>query len=136
VKYQNDLTEWHFLYFGYSRKLRNAVGYVKFASRKETMTFTSINHYLSRQFLVYVAKDKFYPSFSGKVSHFKMHLCDNAYNPELPPDTKPTVPSPQPPPPPPPDKDLCLNKVKYLEVTPNNIAEVIRLLQERQKAYG
>jgi hypothetical protein len=35
VKYQNDLTEWHFVYFGYTRKDRKAAGYVKFTNRKE-----------------------------------------------------------------------------------------------------
>jgi len=52
---------------------------------------------LARQYLVYVAKDKFYPSYSGKVSHFKMHLCDTSFNPEFPTDrTKPSLPSPLP----------------------------------------
>lgn len=30
VKYGDGLAKWHFIYFGYTRKLRRAAGYVQF----------------------------------------------------------------------------------------------------------
>jgi len=36
VKFNNDLSKWHFVYFGYSRKTRRATGFVQFeGGRKE-----------------------------------------------------------------------------------------------------
>jgi hypothetical protein len=35
VKYGTELTQWHFVYFGYSKKEKKALGYIQFAGRKE-----------------------------------------------------------------------------------------------------
>lgn len=82
VKLNKDISEWHFIYFGYSRKERKAAGYVQFTNRKEEISIPNLNHYVARQFLVYLAKDQFYPSYNGKVGRFAITLCDGAYNPQ------------------------------------------------------
>lgn len=45
VPYENDLTSWHYIYFGYSRKQRAAYVYVEFQSRKAEQHFTDVNHF-------------------------------------------------------------------------------------------
>jgi hypothetical protein len=101
VKYGEQLPEWHFVYFAYTRKQRKAYGYVAFKGRKEVVQFDGINHYLAKQYRVFVAKDRFYPSFSGKVARFRMKLCGGAYDPNFPEDPEtPVTPSPPTPTPP------------------------------------
>ena len=57
--------------------------------------------------MIYVAKDRFYPSYNGKIGFVKAILCDGAFDPETPRDPQntpktPLPPPPTPPPPPPP----------------------------------
>jgi hypothetical protein len=81
---------------------------VYFKSRKETLVFNDVKHYLSKQFFVYLAKDRFYPSYNGKIGLFRMMLCSGAFNPEFPRDpVTPRTPKPPPPipPTPPPPKE-------------------------------
>jgi hypothetical protein len=139
VKYQNDLTSWHFIYFGYSRAERKAFGFVKFPGRKEVVKFDGINHYLAKQFYVNVGKDQFYPSYSGYVAHFRIHLCKGAYDPEFPTDvTPPSSPTPPTPPTPTPitpfeTSKMCFDDdVDYLEVTAENVSNVLKALKELQ----
>ncbi len=48
VKYKDDIKEWHFIYFAYSRKKRSAYASISFKNRKEELTFPNVNHYLAR----------------------------------------------------------------------------------------
>jgi hypothetical protein len=75
VKYGEDHKKWHFIYFGYSRKERKALGFIQFEGRKEELVFNDVNHFLIRQYFIYIAKDKFYPSYNGKISNFRLTLC-------------------------------------------------------------
>jgi hypothetical protein len=98
VKHGEEIKKWHFIYFGYTRKTRRAYGYALFdGGRKEEFDFPSTNHFLSKHLYLYVAKDKFYPAYSGKLSNLKMILCDGAFEPNFPSDPKPPItPPPKP----------------------------------------
>lgn len=54
IAYENDLTEWHYVYFGYSRKLREAYAYVEFHHRAAELTFSNVNHFLSATHYLFV----------------------------------------------------------------------------------
>lgn len=43
-----------------------------------------------------MAKDKFYPSFNGRIGNMKLILCDKAFDIERPVDPKPPI-TPEPP---------------------------------------
>jgi hypothetical protein len=107
VKYGSEISKWHFIYFGYSRKEKRATGFVQFEGRKEKFDIPQTNHYLAKDFYFYVAKDKFYPAYNGKVGNLRLIFCDGAFNPEFP--IEPKVPvTPLPPPPPPEPEPTCI----------------------------
>lgn len=81
VKAGNDMNKWHFVYFGYSRKERRAAGFVQFEGRKEEVNFPDTNHFLNRNYYIYIGKDKFYPAYNGKIASFRVLLCNGAFNP-------------------------------------------------------
>jgi hypothetical protein len=39
INYGTELTKWHFIYFGYTKKDSRAFGFIQFESRKETVDF-------------------------------------------------------------------------------------------------
>lgn len=102
VKYGAEIQKWHFIYFGYNRNTRRAFAFVEFEGRREEADFPTTNHYLARNLYLYVAKDKFYPTYSGKLSNLKMVLCNGAFDPKFPSDPKPPV-TPEVPPKPEPE---------------------------------
>jgi len=73
---------------------------------------------LAKQFYIYLAKDQFYPAYSGKIGLLRVMLCSGSFNPEFPRDPKtprtplPPVPIPPTPPPkiptPPPKDPECV----------------------------
>jgi hypothetical protein len=107
MKYGADLVKWHFVYFGYSRKARRAYGVVSFENRKAEVDFPNTNHFLARSLNLYVAKDKFYPSFNGRISDLRMVLCDGAFDVNYPSDPPPIV-TPPPIPPKPDPEPTCI----------------------------
>ena len=106
VKYGDGLTKWHFIYFGYTRKQKRAAGFVQFEGKREEVDFPSTNHFLNRNYFVYIAKDKFYPSYNGQIASFKLILCDGAFDPQFP--TDPVPPKTPVPPPKPPVEPTCV----------------------------
>lgn len=56
------------------------------------MQFNDINHYLAKRFFLFLAKDKFYPSFNGKIANFRILLCTGAYDIKYPPGPDPKTP--------------------------------------------
>lgn len=47
VPYKEDLKQWHYVYFAYSRKMRKAIGFARFGERTEKIDISNTNHYLS-----------------------------------------------------------------------------------------
>jgi hypothetical protein len=90
---------------------------------------------LNKYLHLYVAKDKFYPAYSGRLSNLKLILCDGAFDPKYPTDPKPPVTPPPPPPPPEPEPtcnegsssiaDAAFNKpaVADIKVTEENLKD-------------
>jgi hypothetical protein len=74
--------------------LRKLMYMLNSKTKKNELTFTAINHYLTNQHFLYVGRDKFYPAFNGKISLFKYHFGSGAYNPNYR-DIRPTEPSEQ-----------------------------------------
>lgn len=123
LKHGEGLQKWHFLYFAYSRKERKAYGYYQHKDHKLEATFTNVNHYLANNFMLFVAKDRFYPSYNGKIAHLRLVLCAGAYDPKFPKDSEtpktptptPSTPTPTPPPStptPPTPSPTCVEGVK------------------------
>jgi hypothetical protein len=81
MKHGPEVTKWHYMYFGYSRDTRRAYGFIQFEGRREEVNFPNVNHFVSKRQFLYLAKDKFYPSYNGKVANMKMLLCDGAFDP-------------------------------------------------------
>lgn len=102
VPHNNRHSTWHYLYFAYSRPRRQATAYVAWApDQRVPLTFPNVNHYVSRTFSIYVAKDPFTPSYNGQVAHITAYIGPTAFDPEFP--VQPARPSdPAPPVPPPP----------------------------------
>lgn len=94
------VSKWHFIYFGYSKKEKKAVGYYKTKDAKQEVVFDNVNHYVARQLIFYLTKDQFYPAYNGKVAHVRLLLCGGAYDPKFP-ESEPPTPTPTPTPTPP-----------------------------------
>lgn len=56
---------------------------------------------------MYVAKDKFYPAYSGRLANLRMVLCNGAFDPKFPVEPEPPV-TPPPPPPKPEPEPTCI----------------------------
>ena len=56
---------------------------VWFQSGKVDVDMKQVNHFLSKQLYLNIAKDKFYPSYNGWTYDFRLHLCqfDEKYTP-------------------------------------------------------
>jgi len=78
------LSEWHFVFFAYSRIERKASGYVQFNGRKEVVEFPSMNHYLAKFLYLNVGKDRFYPAWNGNIGKLRLLLCGGAFIPKFP----------------------------------------------------
>lgn len=103
MPHRDQLTQWHYVYFGYSRSLRRAFAFVEFHSGRAEADFTAVNHFLSQRQFLYVAKDAHYPSYSGRIARLEFLACDGAFDPQHPhgPMPPPTpVPGREPTPPP------------------------------------
>ncbi|CAD8132484.1 unnamed protein product [Paramecium pentaurelia] len=79
VKYGNKLTEWFYVYFGYSRHLNKAYGYMEFTHEMAQMEFKDVRHYYASKIYFYLGQDKFYPPFNGKVQGFMLNFFDGSY---------------------------------------------------------
>ncbi|CAD8054740.1 unnamed protein product [Paramecium sonneborni] len=79
VKYGNKLTEWFYVYFGYSRHLNKAYGYMEFTHEMAQMEFKDVRHYYAGKIYFYLGQDKFYPPFNGKVQGFMLNFFDGSY---------------------------------------------------------
>lgn len=85
VDHNELIGSWYFVYFAYSKKEKSAVGVVYFSKNKQRseVLLQDVNHYVSKQLLVWIGKDKFYDGFHGLISNVKMYLCKDAYNPKI-----------------------------------------------------
>ncbi|CAK94783.1 unnamed protein product (macronuclear) [Paramecium tetraurelia] len=79
VKYGNKLTEWFYVYFGYSRHLNKAYGYMEFTHEMAQIEFKDVRHYFASKIYFYLGQDKFYPPFNGKVQGFMLNFFDGSY---------------------------------------------------------
>jgi hypothetical protein len=50
--------------------LRKAFAFIEFQKGRINLEFNSVNHFLASQHELYVAKDPFYASYSGKIAFF------------------------------------------------------------------
>jgi len=95
VNYNKDISNWHFIFFAYSRSKRTASGFIQFKDRKETVEIPDMNHFIVPQVYVNIGKDRFYPAWSGYIGKLIMNLCGGAYLPKFP-ELKPPIATPTP----------------------------------------
>ena len=74
IEHEGAHTVWHFVYFGYSRRTREAFSFVKFMHKDATTTWANHNHFLTKKFYVLVGRDAFSPFWNGKIRYFRMHF--------------------------------------------------------------
>ena len=67
ILYEDDLTEWFWVYFGYSETNKKLKGYIKFQDREAE--FTADNHlqYVPSYMSVHFGRDPFYHGFNGQM---------------------------------------------------------------------
>jgi len=82
VEHEGTHTVWNFIYFGYSRKSREAFAFIKFMHKEHTIKWETHNHFLTKKFYVLIGRDPFYPFWNGKIAHFRMHFGRGAYRTE------------------------------------------------------
>jgi hypothetical protein len=74
INHDGAHTVWNFVYFGYSRKTREAFSFIKFMHKEETLQWKNHNHFLTKKFYVLIGRDSFYPFWNGKICYFRMHF--------------------------------------------------------------
>jgi hypothetical protein len=84
---EGTLTRWSFIYFGYSRIERRAHGFNLVDGKVARVDFADTNHFLSSAHILYLAKDRFYPSYSGRAVSVSYAMCQGAFNPDYNPPT-------------------------------------------------
>ena len=57
-------TEWHFVYFGYSKTERRAFFFVKFRNGFLSLNYANINHFIAEK-LFFAIRDSRYPNYNG-----------------------------------------------------------------------
>ncbi|KAM3129163.1 hypothetical protein pb186bvf_018718 [Paramecium bursaria] len=80
IPQENDITAWHYIYFGYSRHINKAYAYAEFLDRAGEVHFPNTHHYDSPVRYLFVGGDPFYPSFSGKTFGLHINLCRGSYS--------------------------------------------------------
>ncbi|CAK60359.1 unnamed protein product (macronuclear) [Paramecium tetraurelia] len=68
-----------YVYFGYSRHLNKAYGYMEFTHEMAQIEFKDVRHYFASKIYFYLGQDKFYPPFNGKVQGFMLNFFDGSY---------------------------------------------------------
>jgi hypothetical protein len=66
-QHQNQITGWHFIYFGYSKAERRAFAYFQFKGGAATLNFPDLSHYWAEKFF-FVLKDSRYQNYNGQLS--------------------------------------------------------------------
>lgn len=79
IPYDGDQTEWHFIYFGYSKIEKLAFVRVEFEDEAKELNFKNTNHYLPNTFQFYPAYDKWHTTYSGQIAHLKFHAGEGAF---------------------------------------------------------
>ncbi|CAD8162366.1 unnamed protein product [Paramecium octaurelia] len=126
-------TKWHFILFSYNRVTRIAEGYIKFQNKQESIHFDKINHFLVPQFYLNIGIDSFYKSWNGYIGKFTMNLCAEASKLKLDQDyiSPPAINSF-------PNfyvtetMETCLINTKVVEITQENLRNVIHAIQEEE----
>ncbi len=79
VDYEDDLTSWFFIYFGYSHDQKKGKVFIKFQDREVNLDFEDINHAIPKYLGAYVGKDRFYPAFSGEIKNWVFAAGEGSY---------------------------------------------------------
>ncbi|CAD8158723.1 unnamed protein product [Paramecium pentaurelia] len=76
VEYGSTLGQWHYIYFGYSRRTRYA-NYAIYLSESEMPSnqIHDVRHYLVPQRRLYIGNDGLYPAFNGKFYNWRVNSC-------------------------------------------------------------
>jgi hypothetical protein len=69
VPYESDLTRWHYIYYGYSKPEKEAYAFIEFHDRTVKVPFKNINHYLPNHIYMWVGRDKWHSTYSGRIAH-------------------------------------------------------------------
>ncbi len=67
------------MYFGYSKPLKRAYAYTKWASGENNLNFPDVNHYYIGKFYLWLPRERFYSAFSGKIGYFNINAGDGAF---------------------------------------------------------
>lgn len=65
---------------------------MKTETSRADLTFTNVNHYVTRNLYLRVASDAVYAPYTGQIGYLKFHLCGGAYDTNYPSEIKPVVP--------------------------------------------
>ncbi|CAD8070192.1 unnamed protein product [Paramecium sonneborni] len=76
VEYGSSLGQWHYVYFGYSRRTKYA-NYLIYLSDSEMPSnqIHDVRHYLVPQRRLYIGNDGLYPAFNGQFYNWRVNLC-------------------------------------------------------------
>lgn len=73
-------SQWHFMYFGYSKALKKAYIYIKWIAGESENTNPDINHYLLNQHYFILGRDIFgHNWYSGMYAHVTLTYGNGAY---------------------------------------------------------
>lgn len=71
--------QWTFVYFGYTSVTRKAFAYTLFTNKENSYQFIDLKHFIPNKFWLYLASDKFYPTFDGVLYDWNLYLGDGAF---------------------------------------------------------
>jgi hypothetical protein len=78
--YQHNglITQWHFIYYGYSKADARAFAFFQFRSGTAQLNFPKTNHFWSERFY-FLLKDSRYPFYQGTVNLVTVNLGKGAF---------------------------------------------------------
>lgn len=83
LDHKNRHLKWFYVYFGYSKKARQANVYVKWQDGEDTINYDQIDHYFVPQFFVYAGRDKHFPGWNGQLGLVNFNLGEGAFTKEF-----------------------------------------------------
>lgn len=78
IPHGNQITQWHYIYFGYSRQSRRAYFYAQLKNSNLIKDFTNTNHYLAEKFF-FVLKDTTQAFWNGQYGQIAVNIGKGAF---------------------------------------------------------
>ena len=78
VAHNGQNTQWHYIYFGYSKTAKRAYFVLSFKSSSLTLDFPNTNHYWTEK-LYFLFKDSRYSFWNGQIAYTNVILGKGAF---------------------------------------------------------